>query len=67
MQKPPDGGAVDVDAALGQFETQFVQSHFAMQSHTLAEPLPMRRKFTARRMALAGGAKTTRRTMVSVR
>lgn len=63
MEKPPDRGAVDVDAALGQFETQFVQGHFAMESNALADPFPMRRKFTARRMTLSGGAKRTRGTV----
>lgn len=63
MEKPPDGGAVDLDAALGQFETQFVQGHFAMQSNALTDPFPMRRKLTARRMPLSGGTKRTRGTM----
>lgn len=63
VYKPPDGGAVALDAALGEFETQFVQGHFAMQSNALAEPFPMGRGFAARRMTMSGEAKRTRGTM----
>jgi hypothetical protein len=61
VQKPPDGGSVDFDAALGKFNAQLVQSHFAMDRHAFADPLTMGRKLAARRMALLGGRKTTGR------
>jgi len=54
---------VDVDAALGQVDTQLVKGYFAMQGYALAEPFPMGRKFTARWMTLSGRAKRTRGTV----
>jgi hypothetical protein len=58
MQKPSDGGAMDVDAALGEFDTQFVQGRFAMGGDTLQHPCTVRRKLCpTKRMALLGRSK----------
>lgn len=57
MQKPTDRGSMDFDAALGKLNAQFVQRHFAMERHTLADPFAMNRKLGSRRMALLGGSK----------
>ena len=63
VEKTSDRGTMDMDAALGKFDAQFVQRHFAIAGNTLINPMAMRCQSATKPMALSCRRKRACRSM----